>query len=66
MDTQVFNIDSLIKTLENTDDPLDKEHVTRYIVNNPNLFSHFYLIAPPSLYWPKLGLIVDEEQDLTL
>ena len=50
MDTQVFNIDSLIKTLE-YHDPLDKEHVTRYIVNN-QIYSHFYLIAPPSLYWP--------------
>lgn len=63
MDTQVFSYHALKKAEGSTDCLEDREHVTRYIVNNPKKFSHFYLTAPPSLYWPGLGLIVDEDND---
>lgn len=66
MDTQVITLDALKKSFAMTDDPLDREHVSRHIVNNPQLFSHVYLIAPPSLHWPGLGLTLDEPADYEL
>lgn len=66
MDTQVMTLDALKKSYAMTDDPLDREHVSRHIVNNPQLFPHVYLIAPPSLHWPGLGLTLDEPSDYEL
>ena len=66
MDTQVFLLDALRRSGGLTNDPLDREHVTRHIVNHPDLFSHLYLIAPPSLHWPGLGLTLDEPRDFEL
>lgn len=66
MDTQVFTLEALQKSFSMTDDPLDREHVSRHIVNNPQIFSHTYLIAPPSLHWPGLGLTLDEPADYEL
>lgn len=66
MDTQVMTLGALKKSFTMTDDPLDREHVSRHIVNNPQLFPHVYLIAPPSLHWPGLGLTLDEPADYEL
>jgi spore coat polysaccharide biosynthesis protein SpsF len=66
MDTQVITLDALKKSFAMTDDPLDREHVSRHIAQNPQLFSHVYLIAPPSLHWPGLGLTLDEPSDYEL
>lgn len=66
MDTQVMKLDSLKKSAAMTNDPLDREHVSRYIVHHPEIFSHVYLIAPPSLHWPGLGLTLDEPADYAL
>ena len=66
MDTQVMKLDSLKNSATMTDDPLDREHVSRYIVHHPEIFSHIYLIAPPSLHWPGLGLTLDEPADYKL
>jgi spore coat polysaccharide biosynthesis protein SpsF len=66
MDTQVITLDALKKSFSLTDDPLDREHVSRHIVKNPQLFPHVYLIAPPSLHWPGLGLTLDEPADYEL
>ena len=63
MDTQVFSLETLNKSASMTNEKLDHEHVTLHIRNNPEIFSHLYLIAPPSLYWPELGLTLDEEAD---
>ena len=60
MDTQVFKLDTLKRLAEMTNDPLDHEHVTLHIKNNPKLFTHFNLVAPPEIYWPELGLTLDE------
>ena len=46
-----------------TKEPLDREHVTLHIKNNPVLFPPIYLVAPGSLNWPGLGLTLDEERD---
>ena len=66
MDTQVFKLETLKHSLKMTDDPLDHEHVTLYIRNHPELFSHVYLVAPPELHWPELGLTLDEQDDYKL
>lgn len=66
MDTQVFSLETLKRSAAMTNDPLDREHVSRHIVNHPELFPHLYLIAPPSLHWPGLGLTLDEPTDYAL
>ena len=49
-----------------TNDRLDREHVTLHIRNHPELFTHAYLVAPPELHWPELGLTLDEPKDYEL
>ena len=49
-----------------TDDILDHEHVTLHIRNHPELFSHLNLVAPKKLWWPELGLTLDERSDFEL
>ena len=66
MDTQVMYLESLKRSYEMTSDSIDREHVSRYIVRNPQLFPHVYLIAPPSQHWPGLGLTLDEWNDYEL
>lgn len=66
MDTQVFKLETLKRSLKMTDDLLDHEHVTLHIRNHPELFSHVYLVAPPELHWPELGLTLDEQDDYKL
>ena len=66
MDTQVFGLDVLIQSAAITNTPLDREHVSLHIRNNPALFPKLTLIAPPSLHWPELGLTLDEDADYKL
>ena len=66
MDIQVFTVRCLQESSKQTHDKLDREHVTLHIRNNPLKFRQLHLIAPPSLYWPELGLTLDEKQDYEL
>lgn len=66
MDVQVMLSSTLKKVSRMTQDPLDREHVTWYIRNNPKKFKQLHLIAPAQLYWPELGLTLDEERDYKL
>jgi spore coat polysaccharide biosynthesis protein SpsF len=66
MDTQVFRLETLRKSAAMTNEPLDREHVSLHMRNNPELFPHVYLIAPPSLHAPELGLTLDEPADYEL
>lgn len=66
MDTQVFALETLKRSAALTNDPLDREHVTLHICNHPELFRPVNLIAPPDLYWPELGLTLDEKADYEL
>lgn len=66
MDTQVFKLDTLKRSAKMTNDPLDHEHVTLHIRNNPKLFTHVHLVAPPEIHWPELGLTLDELSDYKL
>lgn len=66
MDTQVFPLRVLKKSQSMTQDPLDREHVTRHIRQHPDLFRQLHLVAPPDLYWPELALTLDEKHDYEL
>ncbi|UYO93976.1 glycosyltransferase family protein [Pollutimonas sp. M17] len=66
MDTQVMGLSALKLSATMTNDRLDREHVSRFICQHPEMFSHLHLIAPPSLHWPELGLTLDEERDYQL
>lgn len=66
MDVQVYKTEVLQLSQSLTKDPLDKEHVTRHIRNNPDIFSKIDLIAPSELYWPELGLTLDYIEDFNL
>ena len=66
MDTQVFRLETLRRSASMTNNKLDHEHVTLHIRNNPELFSHIHLIAPPEINWPELGLTLDDARDYDL
>jgi len=66
MASPVFSLETLKRSAAMTTDPLDHEHVALYIYNHPEQFSHLYLIAPADLYWPELGLTLDEPKDYEL
>lgn len=66
MDVQVMGLHTLRKSSAMTIDPLDLEHVTLHIRNNPEIFSRVHLVAPPELHWPELGLTLDEQKDYEL
>lgn len=66
MDTQVFKLDTLKRSFAMTCHKLDREHVTRHIRINPELFSQIHLIAAPDQHWPDLGLTLDEQKDYKL
>jgi spore coat polysaccharide biosynthesis protein SpsF len=66
MDTQVMRFAALQASATMTRDPLDREHVSRFIYRHPEIFPQVHLVAPPSLHWPELGLTLDEEKDYLL
>lgn len=66
MQAQIFSLETLIKSSKLTNKPLDREHVTLHIRNNPKLFKPLHLIAPQELHRPDLGLALDELDDLKL
>ena len=66
MDVQVFRRETLEKSAAMTSDELDHEHVTLHIRNHPEIFRPVHVVAPPSLYWPELGLTLDEPGDYAL
>lgn len=66
MDSQVFRLETLKRSASMTHDPLDREHVSLHMRNNPALFPQIHLVAPPSMHWPELGLTLDEHDDYEL
>jgi spore coat polysaccharide biosynthesis protein SpsF len=56
MDTQVYRTEILEKSLGMTKHPLDREHVTRHIRQNPQLFRQLHLFSPFTEYWPELAI----------
>lgn len=66
MDVQVCARTALEDSASRTRDRLDREHVTLFIRNHPEIYRHLHLVAPPELHWPELGITLDEPADLVL
>lgn len=66
MDTQVFSLKTLERSYQMTSNKEDREHVTLHIRNNPNIFSQINVVASPDIYYPNLGLTLDEWDDYLL
>ncbi len=66
MDIQIFSYNILKKSFLNAKTDLEKEHVTLYMRKNQKKFKVINLVASSKLYWPKLGLTLDEHKDYIL
>lgn len=63
MDVQVFSFKSLKKCYSISSAPLEMEHVTLGLRRRPKIFKPIHIIAPKNLFWPSLGLTLDEKKD---
>jgi len=66
MDVQVFPLSVLEDSAGLTQDHLDREHVSLYIRNHPEKYKQIHLLPPQKLYWPELGLTLDDMADYEL
>jgi len=66
MDCQVLSIAALRETSKLNPTQLDKEHVTLFLRNHPELFDIQHLSPEPELTRPEIGLTLDEEDDYLL
>lgn len=66
LDTEVFNCSALEKAYQEAEEPRQREHVTPYIYEHPELFKLEGVEAPEELRRPDLRLTVDTEEDLLL
>ena len=66
MDVQVFSFKTLAKANKKAKSRLEREHVTLQIRRNPKLYKTIHITAPNNLYWPELGLTLDEKEDYVL
>ena len=66
MDVHVFSYKTLKKNKLLVKKDLEKEHVTLGIKNRPKLFKIKNIIASKNLYWPELGLTLDQKEDFLL
>lgn len=66
MDTQVFSIEVLRKTASLTNDPDDREHVSLFIYNNPQIFTLTNVASDLPDDMSTWRLVVDTADDLVL
>jgi spore coat polysaccharide biosynthesis protein SpsF len=66
MDCQVFSLKILKESYALIKTELEKEHLGLVIRNNIKKFRKITLIAPKDLYWPELGVTLDEYNDFIL
>jgi spore coat polysaccharide biosynthesis protein SpsF len=66
MDVQVFSKKNILKSFSIANRSLEFEHVTLNMRMNPKIFKPLYVIAPKNIYWPELGLTLDEKEDYIL
>ena len=66
MDVSVYKFNALLKSNKLVNSKYHKEHVTSYMFENPNLFKIKHIKAKKKLYWPELGLTLDEKEDFIL
>lgn len=65
-DVQAFWLKTLEKVDQLTDDPIDRVHVTYYILRNLDKFRTTNFCADEYMFWPELGLTLDEMPDYVL
>lgn len=66
MDASVVSLRALRLAEFEAIEPLDREHVLRYIYKRPERFAVKHVLAPKHLHWPDLGLTLDEPADYEL
>lgn len=64
-DVQVFSLKVLQEANKNTIDPLDREHVSKYIYESGN-YSLFTIEAEDEYLWPNLAVTLDTAEDYEL
>lgn len=64
MDIEIFTLKTLIKSYKYATDKRSKEWITWSIRKKPKIFKHVNLKAPKNIYWPELGLTLDEINDV--
>ena len=66
MDVQIFDINSIKKTLKFTKNKKELEHVGLFQIRNPKKFKTINVIAPKNYFFPHMGLTLDEKKDYIL
>lgn len=62
-DAQAFPVSVLKKVDKLTNDPIDRVHGTYYIYTHPEMFKLKNIKAEGKMYWPDLGVTLDEKKD---
>lgn len=65
-DVRAFTTAALRRSMELSDDPIDRVHGSYFIARRPDLFKHAGWDAPAHLRYPGLRLTVDEPADYAL
>ena len=66
LDVEVINFNAIKKCYNNADNDLEKEHVTKYVHNNPDLFKTKNILAFDECYDPQIRITLDTEEDYAL
>ena len=66
LDTEVFSVDTLARANQEAKQDYEREHVTPYIYQHPDLFVLNFVEASGKLKRPDLRLTVDTDDDLKL
>lgn len=65
-DVQAFFVEVLERIDRLTRDPIDRVHGTYYIYQHPKEFKLYNIKAEGKMYWPELGVTLDEPEDYEL
>mgnify|MGYP001319367422 CR=1 FL=1 len=66
MDINIFKLNALEKAYKLTNSKIDREHVTYFFRRNKKIFSQINIVSDENLYWPELGLTIDQKEDYVL
>tara|TARA_A100001011_G_scaffold397909_1_gene500446 strand:- start:2916 stop:3665 length:750 start_codon:yes stop_codon:yes gene_type:complete len=66
MDVAVYSTKSLFKSYKLTKNKFYREHVTLFMKHNKKKFKQINIVAPKNMFWPELGLTLDEYKDYIL
>ena len=63
MECEVFSMSSLIDSAARTDDPAVREHGTKFVRQNPDLYPALLVEAPAEFHRPDLEIEIDTAED---